>query len=251
MSYAMRSSHSNKLGIVGLILIQLVLNCCKKPQNPSNSKVKYKGALHTIMSGNLDATVAMDSLKPLSNLYALGALENLKGEILIFDSEPFISSVKDSTIEITRSFNKKAALLVYAQVSSWKEISIPSNLNSKRELEAFIQKMAIKKGINTNVPFPFVLKGVISSLSWHVINWQDTDTIHNHQKHKKEGLKGIINDERVDVIGFFSEHHKRVFTHHATNMHLHFKANDNLLIGHVDDLILGKKMILKLPNNGN
>ncbi|MFT5752401.1 MAG: alpha-acetolactate decarboxylase, partial [Dokdonia sp.] len=36
-------------------------------------------------------------------------------------------------------------------------------------------------------------------------------------------------------------------THHSTNMHMHFKTDDDTMAGHVDDLVLDKKFILKLP----
>jgi len=106
---------------------------------------------------------------------------------------------------------------------------------------------AKEKGISVEKPFPFLLTGRTQSLSWHIINWDVNDKEHTHKKHRLSGLNGIINDTAVEILGFYSDKHKGVFTHHTTNMHLHFKTQNNELAGHVDDLVPGEKMILKLP----
>jgi acetolactate decarboxylase len=36
------------------------------------------------------------------------------------------------------------------------------------------------------------------------------------------------------LLGFFSTGHKAVFTHHDTNIHVHYISWDNKLMGHLD-----------------
>ncbi len=220
---------------------------CKEVQNLSYQKVAHSGALHTIMSGDLDATASLDTLASKNNLYALGAVAQLKGEVQIFNGTPFISNINENEVAIDPTFSKKAALLVYAVVPSWEEIKIPSNINTQNELEAFIVKAADSLQIDTSTPFPFLIEGTISSLSWHIINWPEGDMEHTHQKHKKSGLNGELTNKEVSVLGFFSDKHKGIFTHHSTNFHMHFKTKDGLLAGHLDGIIPGAKMHLKLP----
>jgi len=93
-----------------------------------------------------------------------------------------------------------------------------------------------------------MLEGTASSFDWHVINWKDGDTEHSHEKHISSGLHGTIENREVDLLGFYSDSHHAIFTHHTTNMHIHVKTRDNKIAGHVDGLILGKGMILKLPS---
>ena len=50
------------------------------------------------------------------------------------------------------------------------------------------------------------------------------------------------------MLGFYSDSHHAIFTHHTTNMHMHVKTDNNEIAGHVDALVLGEGMILKLPN---
>lgn len=114
-------------------------------------------------------------------------------------------------------------------------------------LEGFIRISAVEKGFYLGKPFPFLIEGEISSLDWHVIDWPEGDMVHTHKKHKISGLNGTIKEKEVEIIGFFSLHHKGVFTHHTTNMHMHFRTEDSELVGHLDDLQLGREMTLKLP----
>ncbi len=212
-----------------------------------NGIVHYTGALKTIMSGDLSATIALDSLSSKENLYALGAVENLNGEIQIFDGNAFNSMLNNKDVIIDSSFDKKAALLVYAQVEEWQSISLPKEIISKEQLEQFVMSNAKSLGIDTEQPFPFLIEGKVESLNWHIIEWKANDTIHTHQKHKEAGANGILNNTDVSILGFYSTKHKAVFTHHSTFMHMHFKIVNGRLAGHVDDLELNTNCILKLP----
>jgi len=229
-----------------VILAIFVFSCQSKDKKVSAIEVKHAGALRTIMSGSLQSVISLDSLSNKNNFYALGAVENLKGEIQIFDSKPSNSFVIDSSLKIKDVYNLKAALLVYAEVETWNEFKI-ENILTKDDLENAISETAKSNGVKLGNPFPFLLEGKIKELDWHVINWKDSDAIHNHKKHKESGLNGKLNNVDVKIIGFYSTKHKAVFTHHTTNMHMHFKTDDNTVAGHIDDLLLSNTITLKLP----
>jgi acetolactate decarboxylase len=137
-----------------LLLLIVILN--QSCNNREYFSVRHAGALKDIMhQGDLSSKIKLDTLKNISNLYALGALENLKGEILILNGEPFISSVGRDSLIVNRSFNHNAALLVFTQIKKWKEIAIPEHVRNYRQVEAFIPEAAKKHKLNTNEPFPF------------------------------------------------------------------------------------------------
>ena len=232
--------------ITSTILVMLFSSCQYANKKGIVTEVKYSGALRTIMSGNIQAVISLDSLSNKKHLYALGAVDNLKGEIQIFDGKPRNSFVVDSSLQIKDSYKLKAALLVYAEVEEWDLLQI-SNIKTKSDLEEKIFETAKRKGISIEKPFPFLLEGNVSSLDWHVINWKEDDTIHSHKKHTESGLNGTLRNTEVEIVGFYSTKHKAVFTHHTTNMHMHFKTDDNSVAGHVDDLLLNDKITLKLP----
>tara|TARA_B110000503_G_scaffold65981_1_gene103578 strand:- start:749 stop:1474 length:726 start_codon:yes stop_codon:yes gene_type:complete len=232
--------------ITSTILVLLFSSCQNKGKKTTVIEVKHSGALRTIMSGNIQPVTSLDSLSNKKHFYALGAVGNLKGEIQIFDGKPSNSFVIDSSLLIKDSYNLKAALLVYAEVEEW-DITKISNITTKDDLEKTIFEIAKSIGINTEKPFPFLLEGTVESLGWHVINWKEGDTVHNHKKHKEAGLNGTLRNTGVEILGFYSTKHKAVFTHHTTNMHMHFKTDDNSVAGHIDDLKLENQFTLKLP----
>jgi len=234
-----------------LIIILTVLSAisCGSPQNDDdNFKVEYKGALKNMMfKGDISAKADLSDFKERTHYYALGAIENLKGEIQIFDSKPFNTSVVESNLILDNSFNKKATLLVYASVEKWKTVNIPDSVLTYEEIEKYVEQTAKVNQISVDAPFPFLIEGIAKSIDWHVIDWKAGDKEHTHEKHKTSGLHSTINDRHVELLGFYSNAHHAIFTHHTTNMHIHVKTTDNKLAGHVDDLTLGKGMTLKLP----
>ncbi|MDC1222045.1 acetolactate decarboxylase [Salibacteraceae bacterium] len=217
-------------------------------QNDEGFQVEHKGALKNIMhKGDLSAQADLLDFENTENLFAIGAVENLKGEILILDGEPYISSVEDSEMSISHTLDHKAALLVYATVANWKEHEIPDSIVTYLELEKYVVQIAKTNGINTDEPFPFMLSGTAKSIDWHIIDWEDGDTEHSHQKHIESGLHGTETNQDVQILGFYSKSHHAVFTHHTTNMHLHVKTTDDKISGHLDGLQLGKQMRIMLP----
>ncbi len=198
--------------------------------------------------GDISAKADLTIFENTEHFYALGAIENLKGEIQIFDSKTFNTIVIDSTLTFDNSFNKKATLLVYASINKWKSINIPDNVVTYEQLESFIGLTAKENQIKIDEPFPFLIEGTPKSFDWHVVNWKDGDIEHSHEKHISSGLHGTINNRQVEMLGFYSNSHHAIFTHHTTNMHIHVKTVDNKIAGHVDGLTLEKGMTLKLPD---
>ncbi len=220
--------------------------CCQTPL--PHFEVHHRGALRTLMhKGDLRATVALDTLQHLPHLYALGALENLKGEILIYDNKAFVSFVQDSAVTVSNNFTHKAALLVYAQITQWREIEIEEELANADALEAFVVQAAQQQGLNVAAPFPFLLTGTVAALDWHVINWAEGDTVHTHAKHKASGMHGRLEHAAVEILGFYSDRHQGVFTHHDSKLHLHAKTAAGDFAGHVDELQIRGAMRLLLP----
>lgn len=218
----------------------------------SNDKVEvmHFGALKNAMKQNdLTAYVSSDTID-LKNFYALGALEGLKGELLIMDGQVYTSSQGDSTnnsLDLKQNIDFSANFLVGAKVSKWISIDVPKTIKTKSDLEKFVSEKAIEQGFDKADPFPFLLEGSTKSTSWHVVNWDANDSIHTHEKHIKSGVYDTDLEEDVIILGFYSEHHKGIFTHHSSFLHMHVLNDKKAIMGHLDDLTLGAKMILKLP----
>ena len=225
----------------------LIFVSCQTTEKKEIGEVNYKGALKDLMSGDITAKAELLKFKDTPNFYALGALEYLQGEIQIFDSESYITSVEKNSLKYDKTLSEKAALLVYAEVPEWKNFKLPKDITTENEFETFLLKVARENNIDIAAPFPFMLEGIAESFSWHVINWRKNDTVHSHKKHKTSGLYGTINDKNVAMLGFYSNKHHGIFTHHKTNFHVHVKMEGNGVSGHVDEFRLSEGMILKIP----
>lgn len=229
--------------IILLSCLSLLFSCQK---NREHFVVHHSGALRTLMSGDLSKTIGLDTIAQKEHLYALGAFEGLQGEVQIFDGVSYSSSVLDSVVIIDKEVKGFASLLVYTQVEKWFENSSFS-FPSKTDLDSLLLKEAKKVGINTEKTFPFILEGKVSELQWHVIHWNPQDSIHTHKKHQKSGLNGVVTNENIQILGFYSNKHKAIFTHHSSNLHMHFMSKDQSLAGHVDELTTIHSMTLKFP----
>ena len=225
------------------------MNSCSV-SNDKQVEVHHFGALKNMMhKGDLSAKVTLDELKEMNHLFALGAVENLKGEVLILDGIPSVSYVKGNdsskTMMLDDSFEKNACLLVLASVEEWESIYIPNTVVTYEDFEVFVEEIALKKGINTDKPFPFMIEGIAKSFDWHIIDWPEDDTEHSHEKHIHSGLYGTLENQEAEMLGFYSNKHHAIFTHHTTNMHIHVKSEK--VIGHIDDMTFGIDMMLKIP----
>lgn len=238
------------------MVIVLLLSACKMNSNeggqsngsPVPFKVNYFGALKNMMhQGDISSKVALSDVENIEHLYAIGAFENLKGEIQIIDGRPYNSFVSNGRVYFDHTFDRKATLLVYAEVKAWNSYPIPVEIKTYEQLEKHIAIIAEENNMNLNEPFPFMIEGSIESFDWHVINWKDGDKEHTHEKHIHSGCFGTIKNRDVELLGFYSNAHHTIFTHHSTNMHIHVKTKDNEIAGHLDGLLLGKGMRIKLP----
>ncbi len=196
---------------------------------------KYYGKLMSVMRGDLSAKFNLEKLQNEKHVYGLGAVENLKGEITIVDGKPFIASVSDDEINIDKSLNSKAALFVYSVVEKWIAQNSHNKFGSILEIENSISRVLEANGVDDE-PLPFLIKGKVKSLSWHIIDWAEGDTIHTHKKHKMSGLHGTIENTDVTIIGFYSKNHHGIITHKNSDIHMHFVAEDQKLSGHVDNI---------------
>ncbi len=236
--------------IYTILFVSVILFLSGCSRTTWNKEINYAGALNNAMKkGDLTPKIELRSLKDKKNLYALGAVGYLRGEVQIFDSLVMTTFVdKDEKLQYDHTYNKNASLLVYTQVKEWVEYTIPNKIISREQFEQFLEDKAEQHGLDTEKPFVFLIDGTIKSNSWHIINWDTNDKIHTHKKHAQSGIYGTMKDRAMLMVGFFSMYHSGIYTHHTTSMHIHFMTKDKKISGHSDNMTLGNNMILKLPN---
>lgn len=207
------------------------------------------GEMRKVMQdGDVSAAIDLRRLAETKHLYALGPVEGLKGEVTVWDGKPSIALIRDGKISISDSFEFKACFLVYAQVQSWHEVAIPEEISDEEQLENFVAQAAVKQGLDVKGPFPFAVKATPKKVAFHVVNKTD-DSPQTGKKHDQIKARFVIENAAVRLIGFYSDHHHGVFTHHDSNIHLHVITDDEKQSGHVESLQLGNGGTLLLPKS--
>lgn len=210
--------------------------------------VQYKGTMRAMFEKN--QIVGKYAVKPLlakPHLYALGQLDKLMGEIMVWDGKLFVSKVNGDVVETTTPKDAKAVFLVWSYVSQWRELTIPNEVKTYKQLEMFVAQKAVQAGHDTSKPFPFLLKGTVAEGDFHVINLAPDGTPHTREKHDAAKAHFPLENAAVNILGFYSTKHKGIFTHHTSNMHLHVVTADGEKMGHLDDLVPGATLRLYLP----
>lgn len=200
--------------------------------------VMWKGKL----SGNLD----LKSLSEIPNLYGLGPVEYLRGEILILNSKPYISTVHtDTSMILEESMGVKAPFFGYASVPEWYEVPLPESIQSLQELEAYLDQITQ----NAPRPFLFKLEGRVEYALIHIVNLPPRSKVKSPDDAHKGIVKYPLQHVDADILGFFSTEHKTIFTHHDTFIHMHLITHDRQKMGHLDAVQFQKGGIkLFLPN---
>lgn len=233
-----------------VVSILAVFSACKPKSNLEVNKVVIAGSLSQIMQDDLTAKADLSMLMDEPDVYAIGAMEGLKGEIQILGSQ-VLNSRKGSEgemLEMDSTYLASAAMLVYTRVPEWQEFEIPRAILTLEQFDNWLFNTASKAGHNMDQPLPFLVHGLPRKLNWHIIDWNPSIGAHSKQNHINSGIQGVFLEEETDIIGFYSRNHKGVFTHHDSNIHMHFVLDNKKLAGHVDKILFGPYMILKLPN---
>ncbi len=216
------------------ILIVIAFACSSPSGKPIVNSI---GELRQIMhQGKFEARVSLDTLSG-SSVYGLGAIDSLGGEILILEGKVFQSSVKHDSLFVEIDAKTKATLLVYVEMSAWDTLTIVNTSDIESELS---------KVTDLSNPFPFILIGK-PTLDYHVINFDANNGDFN--RHKEGAFTGSIDHEDLIVLGFYSTNAKGVYTHHDSNMHMHFINKKQTIMGHIDWIdLVGNSYKLLIPN---
>ncbi len=209
-------------------------------------EVKVVGALRNIMiDGDLSAHINLETLDK-THLYGLGPVAGLKGELIIIDGKVYSTYIEGGDLVSQQNKTSLAAMLVYSKVEKWKEISIPSTVKNYIGLEKLVKETAQKNGYNIKKPFAFKIKASPKRITFHVIDWKP-GTEHTMDNHKQFAYSGTFSKEQMLLLGFYSPHHKSIFTHHTTNMHVHILEEKSGTVGHLDDIQIDGTITIFLP----
>lgn len=228
-----------------LILIGLLFLACSNSTN-QNANFHIVGQMKDVMwKGKLEPTIQLDTIKKTEALYGLGPVSFLTGELVINNGQTYVSKVTSDTTMVVEKTNKIGApFFVYANNTEWNSIDLPKEIQSILELENFIKKKSIK----IRQPFVFKLEGKIHTAKIHIQNLPKGSIVRSPKQAHQGQINYKLREENCTIIGFYSESHQGVFTHHDSYLHMHLLTNDEQKMGHLDEVDF-KTMKLYLPKN--
>lgn len=228
-----------KITIVVVVLVSIMVSC--KKSSTLDGEIAISGAMKNVMwQGQLDGVINLDTISNTKNLYGLGPLSNLKGELLILDGQFFQSKVlSDSTMLVKKSPKAEAPFFVYGWQQNWKKLDLPKEISTVSSLERWIPTQVGE----VNKPFIVKLIGVVSNAKIHIQNLPDNTKVSSPKEAHIGQVNYSIGKEEVTIVGFYSTKHKGIFTHHDSNLHLHLITNDLQKMGHLDDVAFSEMKI--------
>lgn len=223
-----------------------------KTANQRGSKeywVKNAGSrLNIIKKGDLSSSIELDSVLHHQGLFAVGPIEDLKGEITIYNGNASIATIeKNKPVFSSNTENINAIFLAYGSASKWNHFTIDKTLTGLTEIESCVRQALIENGLDEEKPFPFRIEGHASAATYHII-YKNNDTPHNKTEHHKAKRPFKLNDEDVKIVGFWADSSgEGVYTHPGKRTHLHVVSENNSS-GHLDNIQLAKGATLYLPS---
>jgi len=218
---------------------------------PWDGEVHVAGALRAIVhEGETGAKIALNSLLPDPNLYAVGALVDLSGEITVVGGRAYLSypdGLDASRTEVTQESDVEATLLVDSSVPAWREV-VTARAIRFEEIDTEIAKLATAAGLSLDTRFPFLMQGNFNDLQWHVIDGSRlTAGGSSHQDHLAAAVTTRLEHATATLIGFYSESDQGVFTHMGSKTHIHCALEKLPASGHVDHVTIPAGTTVKFP----
>lgn len=213
-------------------LLSVLHNCQPATEvDSANSPVAVKGAMRQVMwEGKLAGAVKLDTLAPGNTLFGLGPAEYLQGELMTIDGVTYRSFIApDSTVEVVVSPAARPPFYVYQQIAEWQAVSLPDTVVDMPTLEAFLTQ-----SFPNDMPYAFRLTGTIGEAAIHIQNLASGAVVRSPKEAHAGQVNIVLTDREADLLGFYSQHHQGIYTHHDTYMHIHLLTADTQLMGHVD-----------------
>ena len=193
-------------------------------------EVDHFGNLSELMhEGKVFGRVGLDTLEK-ENLYGLGAIEGLKGELLMLNGQSYTAKADSTGLILSQTDSVKAALWVQARVLKWDTLNMSSTEDLSGILEAELSPRTKGKAS------PFLILARPKQLNYHVLNFQGEKP--DARNHKQGSLTGGVSDQDVIILGFYAHNAEGIYTHKGSKTHLHFISESLNVCGHVDKLDL-------------
>jgi alpha-acetolactate decarboxylase len=228
----------------------------------SNGELIQHGAMHEVIGQQKHhGRILLAEAIKRPNLFAVGALEGLEGEITVYDGKVLATEVAEGARmrPIADAEKRHAALLVGSHVSEWSDHTLDKTISAE-QLDAYIESAAADAGLDLSKPFVFTIRGAFQNLQWHVIN--GACPVHAERAgielpKDKSPAKVTYKEATGTLVGVFAKNAAGRITHPGTSLHTHAIVElnvglDNIqftseLTGHVESVGVKAGAVLRLP----
>ncbi len=237
---------------VGFLACFLLASCAstREPAAAWRGDVEHWGTLReALRDGQDQARVAVAEVAR-KGVYALGALEDLRGEITVVDGEVWISEGHAERPSTTRGLttDASATVLFAAEVHSWRAIVVETDVDPS-ELDAYIAQQARSLGIDTSRPFPFLIEGGLRHLDMHVLAGEcpiRARMLGEEMSSPAYQLHSPSVEGRL--VGMYAADSSGILCHMGSSTHVHVLLDqDGGLTGHAETVGLAAGAVLELP----
>lgn len=221
----------------------------------SSNFIQYGEMHEAIGQQKSHGRVLLSDLVKRPNVYAVGALKDLAGEVTVENGKIIATKVDaDGKVEtISKASTLQATMLAGASVDSWATQPVTHDVNHA-DFDTFIANAAAESKVDTEKPFAFMVEGEFTNVRLHVINGAcpvharmkatKLDTAHRPFEQTFATIKGKL-------IGILAKDAVGKLTHPATMTHVHIIYTDEqtgqLLTAHAEQMGLAAGASLKLP----
>lgn len=235
--------------VISIIVMFSLVDFTYAHEDITPFNVRYYGSFRKIIqSAMLDGVVGLEHALSAPHIYAVGEIKNAEGEITVYDGTVWLNYGEDG---ISKSINRiphgeEAMQLVTAQVENWEETIIPKNM-SDTELRNFMLDRANKSGLNTKIPFPFLVEGNMKDLVWHVLDGADFEPSGQGKQLLFKKLVEYREHTSALLVGFCSAEIQSEITRPGESWHVHVIFKNEKNTGHIDTFSVAKGSRLRLP----
>lgn len=208
-------------------------------------EVRWQGSLRAVQAGDNTGKVPLEQFKDKKNLYAVGPVAALDGEITAIAGKIYITRVKHGELTTDSNLSTSASFLVWSEVGAWQpSVPLGAKVENYAQFERQIEALASRAGISTSSPFPFKAEGVFESIDYHIL----VPATHQQSQagHSDRAKRISAKMADAEIIGFFSKNHEGVFTHKGSVAHLHVLER-NGHSGHVDQIGANANVRVSFP----
>ncbi|WP_421753266.1 acetolactate decarboxylase [Croceimicrobium sp.] len=231
-----------------LLLMLFQLGACQNPNSSSKTREKtiakeegisnaptlnITAAMRQVMwKGELGAKIRFDSLN-LDDYFGLGPLEGLAGELMIWEGRVWESRfINSDSMQVQENSKAGAPFFVASRVSNWQKIELPSEVVDIHSLEKFLDEQAYFSG----GAYAFRLEGDLAYAEIHVQNLKPGTKVSSPEEAHAGQVNYSLENIEGDILGFYSQEHQGVFTHHDSHLHMHLLSKNQDWMGHLDSV---------------